>query len=95
MLLFDLDETLIHVRRQGLNDPDEAFSEESFECDYDIPIIDPDTNTVVNASFSVRPFVNQCLELANKYFEVGIFTAGKDWFADPILNKLDPDGKYF
>lgn len=39
--------------------------------------------------------MNQCLELANKYFEVGIFTAGKDWFADPILNKLDPEGKYF
>lgn len=49
----------------------------------------------MNAAFSVRPFVKQCLELSNKYFEVAIFTAGKQWFAEPILNYLDPKGIYF
>ena len=76
LLLFDLDETLIHVKRSQI-DADEYGSEESFCPDIEIPIIDPNSHTAITASFSVRPFVKECLELANRYFEVGIFTAGK------------------
>lgn len=40
----------------------------------------------------MRPYAIQCLAFANKYFEVAIFTAGLQWFADPILDYLDPKG---
>ena len=30
------------------------------------------------------------MEFANKFFEVGIFTAGQQWFADSIIDFLDP-----
>jgi CTD small phosphatase-like protein 2 len=39
----------------------------------------------------VRPFSRNCLVEANKYFEVAIFTAGNEWFADKIIDFLDPD----
>jgi len=41
----------------------------------------------------VRPFTRECLELANKHFEVGIFTAAQQEYADIIINYLDPTGQ--
>jgi len=52
--------------------------------------MDPATGQNVSASFSVRPFTTECLELINKYYEVAIFTAGNEWFADKIIDFLDP-----
>ena len=52
--------------------------------------MDPATGQNVSASFSVRPFTTECLELINKYYEVAIFTAGNEWFADKIIDYLDP-----
>lgn len=34
----------------------------------------------------------QCLKKANKNYEVAIFTAGFDWYANPIIDFLDPEG---
>jgi len=93
LLLFDLDETLIHVKRDRDDDMVQAdeWSEESFEPEIEIPVFDPHSGKNIKASFSVRPYAKRCLEFANKHFEVAIFTAGNQWFADPILNFLDPD----
>jgi TFIIF-interacting CTD phosphatase-like protein len=43
------------------------------------------------AKFSVRPYTLECLQFANRYFEVGVFTAGKEWFANPIIDHIDPN----
>ena len=94
LLLFDLDETLIHVQRDLCGDEPDP-NEVDFEPDVKFPVINPFDGEEVIASFAIRPYVQQCLELANKHFEVGIFTAGKQWFADPILDYLDPSGQLF
>lgn len=62
-----------------------------FEPEEEISVIDSEGENI-GASFSVRPFVKECLEFANKYYEVGIFTAGQKSFADPIIDFLDPTG---
>ena len=91
LLLFDLDETLIHVKR----DPEDQDSEvESFEPEVELPVFDPESGMFGKRYFSIRPFARECLAFANKYFEVGVFTAGLQWFADPILNYLDPKGTF-
>jgi len=41
----------------------------------------------------VRPFAKQLLQSVNQHFEVAVFTAGYDWYADPIIDFLDPEGK--
>lgn len=39
----------------------------------------------------MRPYARKCLEFANQYFEVAVFTASLEWFADPIIDYLDPN----
>jgi Dullard-like phosphatase family protein len=85
-LLFDLDETLIHIWR------DKSEMEDGFEPDIDIPIYDPVTDKQEPYGLSVRPFVKECLIEANKFFEVAVFTASYEWFATHTLDYLDPDG---
>lgn len=94
LLLFDLDETLIHVKiNQGANDDqNNRVGDENFEPDIEIPIYDPVSQIYMTcAKFSVRPYTRECLAFANKYFEVAVFTAGKQWFADPIIDYIDPN----
>ena len=38
----------------------------------------------------VRPYAYECLRAANTDYEVAVFTAGYDWYANPIIDKLDP-----
>ena len=92
LLIFDLDETLIHVKRTFEADEMEDNVSEDFEPDVHIPVYDPHTKDFINASFSVRPFARKCLSFANKHFEIAIFTASSQWFANPILDYLDPEG---
>jgi len=40
----------------------------------------------------VRPFALDCLKKANESFEVAVYTAGHDWYANAIIDYLDPDG---
>jgi len=49
---------------------------------------------VLKAGFNIRPFTKECLELANKYYEVVVFTASHKWYADVILDYIDPEKKY-
>lgn len=46
----------------------------------------------MKTGFTIRPYALDCLRQANKYYEVAIFTAGQDWYANPIIDYLDPDG---
>ena len=39
--------------------------------------------------------MRECLKYANKHFEVGIFTASKKWFAEQIIDFLDPEKTLF
>jgi CTD small phosphatase-like protein 2 len=47
----------------------------------------------IKAGFNIRPYCKECLELANKYYEVIVFTASHQWYADAILNHIDPTGE--
>lgn len=38
----------------------------------------------------VRPYAKQIIKNLSKYFDVMIFTAGNQCYADPILDYLDP-----
>ena len=49
----------------------------------------------LKAGFNIRPYTKECLELVNKYFEVVVFTASHKWYADVILDYIDPEKKYF
>lgn len=58
-----------------------------------INIVTPSTGESVKTGFSIRPYAIECLRKANELFEVAVFTAGNHWYANPILDYLDPHGK--
>ena len=80
LLIFDLDETLAHCIR--VESPDHP------------PDVRLDITTangkVINAGFNVRPYTIEMLEEVNKYYEVAVFTASHQFYADAILDHIDP-----
>ena len=81
-IIFDLDETLAHCVRQ--------------ENPARVPDVYLDINLasgkVLKAGFNVRPFTKECLELVNEHYEVIVFTASHKWYADVIIDYIDPTG---
>ena len=48
----------------------------------------------MKCGFNIRPFTKECLEAVNKHYEVVCFTASHKWYADVILDYIDPEKKY-
>jgi len=97
LLIFDLDETLIHSLRK--EDDEDSFCylyDESERMDISqlnrVELTDPSTQQRENGGFFIRPFARECLQAVNTKYEVAIFTMATDWYANPIIDKLDPDG---
>jgi CTD small phosphatase-like protein 2 len=82
VIVFDLDETLVHWL--------EDF--EPSEVDHVLTIQFPN-NEVVDAGLNIRPYAIEWLQQANKHFQVIVFTASHQWYANAVLDFIDPDHK--
>jgi CTD small phosphatase-like protein 2 len=49
----------------------------------------------VCAGINLRPYLMQCLQEANKNFQVVVFTASHQVYADAILDYIDPENEMF
>ncbi|KAG1703904.1 hypothetical protein DVH05_006911 [Phytophthora capsici] len=78
-LVLDLDETLVHSSFRPTENPD-----------YIIPV-DID-GTVHHVYVCRRPSAEEFLVEMAKYFEIVVYTASLSKYADPLLDKLDPEG---
>lgn len=85
LLIFDLDETLAHCVRT--KNPSRAP-----DVTLDIKM---QSGSILKAGFNVRPYTKQMLESVNKIYEVAVFTASHKFYADVILDYIDPKGIYF
>ncbi|OMJ93111.1 hypothetical protein SteCoe_3924 [Stentor coeruleus] len=81
-VVFDLDETLVHC----------CENIEEMQPDVLLPVTFPN-GEVINAGISIRPYAIECLKEVNKYFEVFIFTASHQCYANVVLDYLDPTGE--
>ena len=82
VLIFDMDETLMHC----VDDIETENPDVILEIDF------PDEETVY-AGINIRPYAKDCLKAANQNFQVVIFTASEQEYADPIIDYLDPTGE--
>lgn len=79
IVVFDLDETLIHCK--------EDFDKENI--DHVIKINFPD-GEIVTAGLNVRPYAIETLRALSENFQIVIFTASHQNYADAVLDFIDP-----
>ncbi len=77
ILIFDLDETLIHCNIK-----------EGSSYDVQIPVKFP-SGEMIDAGINVRPYAKQILVDLAPYFEIVIFTASHSCYANPVIDYLD------
>ena len=78
LLIFDLDETLVHTNESGDGEPVDIVTAEGDQ---------------VRAYVNVRPFALDCLAQTSSQYTIGIFTASNKEYADAIIDQvLDPLG---
>ncbi|CAD8133264.1 unnamed protein product [Paramecium pentaurelia] len=79
-LLFDLDETLVHCNSNSSTPGDILLN------------INHDGETM-EASLNVRPYTSHLLQQLSRHFELIIFTASQSYYANAVIDYLDPDKK--
>ena len=82
LLIFDMDETLIAAKFAG-SIPD------GFETTFKFAFKDTEI------SVRMRPYVLDCLEKLAQLYELVVFTAGEQEYADHILDYIDPENRIF
>mmetsp|Transcript_18153 Transcript_18153/g.27466 ORF Transcript_18153/g.27466 Transcript_18153/m.27466 type:complete len:369 (+) Transcript_18153:77-1183(+) len=80
-LVLDLDETLVHCTVEHTSDSDLTFPVVFHGMEYQVHV-------------KLRPFVTSFLEKVCDKFEVVVFTASQRVYADELLNRIDPDGRF-
>lgn len=81
-LIFDMDETLVAAKFEGRVPA-------GFEPTFKFPFKE------CEIMVRLRPYVIDCLERLSNIYEILVFTAGEQEYADNILDYIDPDHKIF
>jgi CTD small phosphatase-like protein 2 len=86
-LFLDLDETMIHC----LDDRDPENEEPDVIIRIPMgPSDSPLDDDYVDAGINIRPHLYECLRQANECFQVVVFTASDQQYANAILDHIDP-----
>ena len=90
--LFDLDETIVHCIGEINMNNLESLSKQS---DAKIKVKLPGGKKEVTIGINIRPHWEEALNKIKKRYHIVAFTASHESYADPVLNYLDPNKKYF
>jgi CTD small phosphatase-like protein 2 len=80
-LALDLDETLVHCCVTPIDDPELTFTVNF-------------NNAVYSVYVRTRPYLMKFLKQVSKWFEIVLFTASQEVYADKLLDILDPRREY-
>jgi len=80
-----MDETLIHAK--FMTSPE---MEKNDDGDFVVHLASKsNSDEVVKVSVKMRPYLDNCLEHLAKFYEIAVFTAGEQAYADAVLDYLD------
>ena len=88
LLILDLDETLIH------SDLDFLLKEKNVKYDT-VLYFDSEEEKNIPLPIIIRPGIYDFLDYASKNFDLVVFTASDQQYADAIINYIERDKKYF
>ena len=88
LLILDLDETLIH------SDLDFLLKDNNINYDK-ILYFDSDEEKNIPLPLIIRPGIYEFLDYASENFDLVVFTASDQDYADSIINYIEKDKKYF
>ena len=95
LLLLDLDETLIHSEfRDSTNYKSLDKMKENSKC-YNRSFSYVENNYKYYFDIYFRPFLFDFLHEIKNYFDLAIFTASSQGYADTIINYIDPKNEFF
>ena len=78
-----MDETLVHCNTENIENSDKIIT------------VTLNENQKVNAGVNIRPYAIECLKELAEYYELIVFTASHPYYADRVIDLLDPDKKIF
>ena len=85
ILVLDLDETLVHCKKEG----------PQHRCDKVINIILPENQGTMVGLLNFRPHVFDFLKKMKEYYDLVVYTASHECYATIVVDLLDPKSKYF
>lgn len=105
LLILDMDETLLHSVFKTMTD-DENIDEQNQmtlqNCDdgsgfeFSLALGNKDAQgRPIKLLVKVRPHLEPMLDYLSKYYELCVFTAGEQGYADAVLDYLDPKREIF
>jgi Dullard-like phosphatase family protein len=83
LLVFDLDETLVHCVTDGIEKADKTIK------------VTLNTGEEIKAGVNIRPHAIECLKDLAEYYELIVFTASNPNYANTAIDLIDPDKKIF
>ena len=97
LAIFDMDETLIHClgstkygEKPKINDRGVLLTSENAHVTVDGMNYEGITDR--HQYINIRPYAKQCMRELSKHYQIIVFTASDQTYADPILDYLDPEG---
>lgn len=94
-LILDMDETMLHAR---FIKPDVKLENDDSHFICHLTTKGSGSGSVEgeqtqSISVKMRPYLDMCLDYLAKYYEICVFTAGTQDYADACLDFLDPEKK--
>jgi len=83
LLVFDLDETLVHCVTENIEKADKAIT------------VTLNTGEKIKAGVNIRPHAIECLKDLTEHYELMVFTASHSNYANIAIDLIDPDKKIF
>jgi len=83
LAIFDLDETLIHCELKNIEKADKIIS------------IKLKNGNKTKVGINIRPYIFECLKKIQKYYNMIIFTASDQQYADAVINLIDQNKDFF
>ena len=83
LLVFDLDETLVHCITDNIEKADKTIT------------VTLNTGDTINAGVNIRPYAVECLKELKEHYNLIVFTASHPYYANTVIDILDPDKTLF